>query len=129
MITIGQKWPKNLMLETYFLRFTINNRKIDYNVMKNWYYRSVAILRSCRPTPWPPGTLKAYPLTPRGLVQGSLLLILPVGSLLLKYSNFQQIYKNTQPILLKLRSDQMDPKSALGGPKPISRTGGLLLKN
>ena len=23
----------------------------------------------------------------------------------------------------KLRSDQMDPKSALGGPKPISKTG------
>ena len=30
--------------------------------------------------------------------QGSLLLILPVGSLLLKYSNFQQIYIKTQPI-------------------------------
>ena len=25
--------------------------------------------------------------------------------------------------------DQMDPKSALGGPKPILRSGGSLLKN
>ena len=31
--------------------------------------------------------------------QGSLLLHKLVGSLLFKYSNFQQIYKKTQPIL------------------------------
>ena len=62
------------------------------------------------------------------LWQGSLLLILPVGSLLLKYSNFQKIYKKKLSQFYKIfRSDQMDPKCALGGPKPISRTS--LLKN
>ena len=49
----------------------------------------------------------------------------------LKYSNFQQIYKKklSQFYKKKLRSDQMDPKSALGVPKPISGTGGSLLQN
>ena len=41
---------------------------------------------------------------------------------LCKTPHFQWIYG-------KLRSDQMDPKPAQGGPKPISRTGGSLLEN
>ena len=48
--------------------------------------------------------------------QGSLLLILPVGSLLLKYSNFQQIYRKlrTGLIRLKVTSNPTLPK----GQKP-----------
>ena len=42
---------------------------------------------------------------------------------------FSEFMENSNQIYEKLRSDQMDPKSALGGPKPISRTGGSLLKN
>ena len=44
--------------------------------------------------------------------QGSLLLILLVGSLLSKYSNFQQIYKKTQSILSKTqdRSDKVESR-------------------
>ena len=48
---------------------------------------------------------------------------------LCKTPHFQWIYGKLNQIYEKLRSDQMDPKSALGGPKPISRTGGSLLKN
>ena len=50
-------------------------------------------------------------------------------SSLCKTPHFQWIYGKLNQIYEKLRSDQMDPKSALGGPKPISRTGGSLLKN
>ena len=50
-------------------------------------------------------------------------------STLCKTPHFQWIYGKLNQIYEKLRSDQMDPKSALGGPKPISRTGGSLLKN
>ena len=42
---------------------------------------------------------------------------------------FSEFMENSTKIYEKLRSDQIDPKSALGGPKPISRTGGSLLKN
>ena len=42
---------------------------------------------------------------------------------------FSEFMENSTKIYEKLRSDQMDPKSARGGPKPISRTGGSLLKN
>ena len=50
-------------------------------------------------------------------------------SSLCKTPHFQWIYGKLNQIYEKLRSDQMDPKSALGGPKPISRTGGSLIKN
>ena len=43
--------------------------------------------------------------------------------------HFQWIYGKLNQFYEKLRSDQMDLKSALGGPKPISRTGSSLLKN
>ena len=46
-----------------------------------------------------------------------------------KTPHFQWIYGKLSQIYEKLRSDQMDPKSALGGPKPIARTGRSLLKN
>ena len=46
-----------------------------------------------------------------------------------KTHHFQWIYGKLSQIYEKLRSDQMDPKSALGGPIPISRTGDSLLKN
>ena len=46
-----------------------------------------------------------------------------------KTPHFQWIYGKLSQIYKKLRSDQMDPKSALGGPKPIARTGRSLLKN
>ena len=36
---------------------------------------------------------------------------------------FSEFMENSTKIYEKLSSDQMDPKSALGGPKPISRTG------
>ena len=36
--------------------------------------------------------------------------------------HFQWIYRKLSQIYKKLRSDQMDPKSVLGGPKPIWRT-------
>ena len=42
---------------------------------------------------------------------------------------FSEIIKKLSQIYKKLRSDQMDPKSALGGPKPIARTRRSLLKN
>ena len=42
---------------------------------------------------------------------------------LCKTPHFQWIYGKLNQIYEKLRSDQMDPKSALGGPKLISRTG------
>ena len=48
---------------------------------------------------------------------------------LCKTPHFQWIYGKLNQIYEKLRSDPMDPKSALVGPKPISRTGGSLLKN
>ena len=50
-------------------------------------------------------------------------------SSLCKTPHFQWNYGKLNQIYGKLRSDQMDPKSELGGPKPISRTGGSLLKN
>ena len=50
-------------------------------------------------------------------------------SSLCKTPHFQWIYGKLNQIYEKLRSDQMDPKSALGGPKPIARTGRSLLKN
>ena len=43
-----------------------------------------------------------------------------------KTLHFQWIYGKLSQIY---RSDQMDPKSALGGPKPVLMTGGSLLKN
>ena len=45
---------------------------------------------------------------------------------LCKTPHFQWIYRKLNQIYEKLRSDQMDPKSALGGPKLIS--GGTLLE-
>ena len=48
---------------------------------------------------------------------------------IVKLPIFNEFYGKLKQIYEKLRSDQMDPKSALGGPKPISRTGGSLLKN
>ena len=41
---------------------------------------------------------------------------------------FSEFMENSTKIYEKLRSDQMDPKSALWGPKPISRTGVHCLK-
>ena len=43
--------------------------------------------------------------------------------------HFQWTYKKLSQIYRKLRSDRMDPKSVLGGPNPIARTGRSLLKN
>ena len=48
---------------------------------------------------------------------------------LCKTPHFQWIYGKLSQIYEKLKSDQMDPKSALGGPKSIARTGRSLLKN
>ena len=50
-------------------------------------------------------------------------------SSLCKTPHFQWIYGKLNQIYEKLSSDQMDPKSALGGPKPTARTGRSLLKN
>ena len=50
-------------------------------------------------------------------------------SSLCKTPHFQWIYGKLNQIYEKLRSDQMDPNSVLGGPKPIARTGRSLLKN
>ena len=55
--------------------------------------------------------------------------LLGIESTLCKTPHFQWFYGKLNQIYEKLRSDQMDPKPALGGPKPISRTGGSLLKN
>ena len=46
-----------------------------------------------------------------------------------KMSHFQWTYRKLSQIYKKLRSDQMDPKYALRGLKPIARTGRSLLKN
>ena len=61
--------------------------------------------------------------------QGSLFFLLGVETTLCKTPHFQWIYGKLNPIYEKLRSDQMNPKSALGGPKPIARTGPSLIKN
>ena len=67
------------------------------------------------PPPSPPRRLYSY--------------VLWWESSLCKTPHFQWIYGKLNQIYEKLRSDQMDPKSALGGPKPISRTRGSLLKD
>ena len=63
------------------------------------------------------------------LEQASLFFLLGSETTLCKTPHFQWIYGKLNQIYEKLRSDQMDPNSALGGPKPIARTGRSLLKN
>ena len=60
---------------------------------------------------------------------GTAVSILPVKPPYVKLPIFSEFMENSTKIYEKLRSDPMDPKSALVGPKPISRTGGSLLKN
>ena len=55
--------------------------------------------------------------------------LLGIESTLCKTPHFQWFYGKLNQIYEKLRSDQMDPKPALEGPKPVSRTGGSLLRN
>ena len=55
--------------------------------------------------------------------------VLWCASTLCKSPFFQWIYGKPSQIYEKLRSDQMDPKSALGRPKQIARNGRSLLKN
>ena len=55
--------------------------------------------------------------------------LLGIESTLCKTPHFQWFYGKLNQIYEKLRSDQLDPKPALGGPKPVSRTGGSLLRN
>ena len=50
-------------------------------------------------------------------------------SSLCKTPHFQWIYGKLNQIYEKLKNDQMDQKSTLGGPTLISRTVGSLLKN
>ena len=55
--------------------------------------------------------------------------LLGIESTLCKTPHFQWIYGKLNQIYENLKTDQMDQKSTLGGPKLISRIVGSLLKN
>ena len=71
----------------------------------------------------------AYHLSHTGNAGVSILISYGEKPHYVKLPIFSEFMENSTKFMKKLRSDQMDPKSALGGPKPIARTGRSLLKN